>query len=101
MRAHVFSAITVAGSIEDEVAGNGERVVSLDKQRKQQETAPESKGHQDTPKTKAHNKDTHKRIKRKKKKEERKSRRRCIKPNDGKKIGIYIKAVPHLEENCR
>jgi len=66
MRAHVFSAITVAGSIEDEVAGNGERVVSLDKQRKQQETAPESKGHQDTPKTKAHNKDTHKRIKRKK-----------------------------------
>jgi len=70
MRAHVFSAITVAGSIEDEVAGNGERVVSLDKQRKQQETAPESKGHQDTPKTTAHNKDTHKRIKRKKKKKE-------------------------------
>lgn len=65
-----FSAITVAGSIEDEVAGNGERVVSLDKQRKQQETAPESKGHQDTPQTKAHNKDTHKRIKRKKKKKE-------------------------------
>jgi len=70
MRAHVFSAITVAGSIEDEVAGNGKRVVSLDKQRKQQETAPESKGHQDTPKTTANNKDTHKRIKRKKKKKE-------------------------------
>jgi len=39
--------------------------------------------------------------KKKRRKEERKSRRRCIKPNDGKKIGIYIKAVPHLEENCR